>query len=68
MKSFKPYKKTTVSEKIVTTIRIDNETLAEIDKIANKIDVSRNELINQCIKYALDNLKNTEITDKKKND
>ena len=47
MKSFNPYKKTTTSEKIVTTIRINSETISEIDKVANKIDVSRNELINQ---------------------
>ncbi len=67
MKSFKPYKKLNASEKMVTTIRIDSETINEIDKIANEIDVSRNELINQCIRYALDNIKNNEI-DKKKND
>ena len=65
MKSFNPYKKTATSEKIVTTIRIDSETISEIDKVANKIDVSRNELINQCIRYALDNLKNNDFNQKK---
>lgn len=63
MKEFEPYRKPTTSEKVVATIRIDIETLEEIDKLAGKIDVSRNELINQCIKYALDNLKG-----KKEND
>ena len=65
MKEFEPYKKPTSSEKIVATIRIDTETLEEIDKLAGKIDVSRNELINQCIKYALDNLKDKDISNKK---
>ena len=68
MKEFEPYKKPTSSEKIVATIRIDTETLDEIDTIANSIDVSRNELINQCIRYALDNLKNKEFKGKKEND
>lgn len=57
MKEFKPYKKPTSIEKVVATIRIDNIMLEEIDKLASKIDISRNELIIQCIKYALDNLK-----------
>ncbi len=56
MKSFEPYKKPAANEKIVTTIRIDEKTLNEIDNVASKINVSRNELINQCIKYALENL------------
>jgi metal-responsive CopG/Arc/MetJ family transcriptional regulator len=57
MKEFEPYKKPTSIEKVVATIRIDNTMLEEIDKLANEIDISRNELINQCIRYALDNLK-----------
>ncbi len=68
MKEFEPYKKPTTSEKIVATIRIDIETLEEIDKLAGQIDVSRNELINQCIRYALDNLKNKETRGEKEND
>lgn len=66
MKEFEPYRKPTNSEKVVATIRIDIETLENIDKIASKFDISRNELINQCIKYALDNLKSKEIIDNKK--
>lgn len=35
------------------TIRIDFEKLEMIDKLASDYDLSRNELINQCISYAL---------------
>lgn len=68
MKEFQPYKKSTPSEKVVATIRVDLETLEEIDKLAGKIDISRNELINQCIEYALENLKNKDNKGKKEND
>lgn len=44
------------SEKIVISIRIENEKIEKIDEIANKIDISRNELINQCLDFALENL------------
>lgn len=46
----------TKSEKIVISIRIENEKIEKIDEIANKIDISRNELINQCLDFALNNL------------
>ena len=62
MKDFEP--KAIINEKVNTTIRIDSDTLEEIDILANEINISRNELINQCIKYALDNL-NTRNRDKK---
>lgn len=67
MKDFEPHKKISLNEKVVATIRISMETLEEIDQLAGKIDISRNELINQCIRYALDNLKNQgkEKTNKK---
>ncbi len=43
-------------DKIVTTVRIDKAFITKIDKIimeeGNKM--SRNEFINQCIKFALD--------------
>lgn len=68
MKDFEPYKKPTSVEKVVATIRVDLKTLEEIDKLAGKIDISRNELINQCIEYALENLKSKGDTDKKEND
>ena len=44
------------NEKIVISIRIDIDTLNEIDTEAMKIDISRNELITQCIEFALDNI------------
>lgn len=59
MNKFKPIKND--NEKIVISIRIDSNTLNKIDKEASKIDISRNELITQCIEFALDNIE----TDKK---
>ena len=53
MDGFKPVK----NEKTVISIRIDKEMLYSIDVIANKIDISRNEMIIQCIDYALKNFK-----------
>lgn len=59
MNKFKPIKND--NEKIVISIRINSNTLNKIDKEASKIDISRNELITQCIEFALDNIE----TDKK---
>ena len=53
VKKFKPTK----SEKTVISIRIDNDLLNLVDKMATKTNISRNELIIQCIDYALDNTK-----------
>lgn len=53
MSDFKPKK----TEKDVISIRINTDLLEEIDKTANNIDISRNELIVQCIEYALGNMK-----------
>ena len=66
MKEFEPFKKPTSIEKVVATIRIDNTMLDEIDKLANEIDISRNELINQCVEYALTNLEFKDNKGKKK--
>ena len=55
------------SEKVVISIRIENYKLEEIDKIAFKIDISRNELINQCLDYAINNLEFKNIKKEKKN-
>lgn len=46
----------TKNEKIVISIRMEQEKINRIDEIANKIDISRNELINQCLDFALENL------------
>lgn len=57
MKLFKPKK----SEKVVISIRIEDNKLEEIDKIASKIDISRNELIVQCLDFAIENLEFKEL-------
>jgi len=53
MKEFKPVK----SEKTVISIRLDVNTLKAIDDLSVKTDISRNELIVQCIDFALEHLK-----------
>ncbi len=52
MKRFQPTK----SEKIVITIRIEDYRIEELDKIASKINISRNELISQCLDFAIKNI------------
>ncbi len=52
MTNFNPVK----LEKTVISIRIDNELLKTVDEISFKTDISRNELIVQCIEYALNNM------------
>lgn len=51
MDLFKPVKQ----EKTVISIRLDVDTLKDIDDIAKETDISRNELIIQCIEFALKN-------------
>lgn len=43
-------------EKEVISMRISVETLQEIDTKAAAVGISRNELINQMIQYALSNM------------
>ena len=43
-------------EKEVISMRIPTELLREIDRQAGMINISRNEFINQCITFALDNM------------
>ena len=43
-------------DKIVISIRINKEKLENIDRIAHLNDISRNDLINQCLDYALENV------------
>jgi predicted HicB family RNase H-like nuclease len=52
MNDFKPIK----NEKCVISIRIDVKTLETIDNQANEANISRNEMIVQCVEYALKNL------------
>lgn len=49
MKKFLPRK----PEKEVISMRISLELLEEVDHRAAEFDISRNELINQCIMFAL---------------
>ena len=51
MAEFNPSK----TEKSVITVRIETELLNEIDELSGKIDISRNELIMQCIRFAMNN-------------
>lgn len=48
---FKPVK----PEKTVISIRLDADVLKVLDTLSNDTDISRNELILQCIDYALKN-------------
>ena len=56
MKNFTPTK----SEKEVISMRISSNMLATVDKMAAKYDISRNEFINQCITFALENIENND--------
>jgi len=53
MAGFIPFK----YEKIVVSIRIDRDMLCDVDRLASEIDISRNQMIIQCIEYALKNSK-----------
>lgn len=44
------------------SIRLENTLINRIDKIAFKTQMSRNQIIQKCIIYALDNLKIGEST------
>lgn len=52
MKNFVPKK----SEKDVISIRIDTKLLEKLDMLSAEADISRNEMIVQCIEYALSNM------------
>ena len=52
MDKFSPKK----PEQVVTTVRIPKAVVERVDKQAAKADISRNEFINQCILYALENM------------
>ncbi len=52
MEKFLPRK----PEKEVISMRLSLELLAEIDRRAAEFGISRNELINQCITFALTNM------------
>lgn len=56
MKKFLPRK----PEKEVISMRISLELLEEVDHRAAEFDISRNELINQCIMFALEHMDKSE--------
>ena len=64
MIKFNPFK----SEKIVITIRIEDYRVEELDKIANKLNISRNELISQCLDFAVRNIEFKKQNKKNKSD
>lgn len=47
-------------EKEVISMRISTDVLKIVDDKAAQIGISRNELMNQMIQYALDNMDNTD--------
>ena len=49
METFLPKKQ----DKEVISIRLPLKLLQEVDKESAKVDISRNEFINQCIEFAL---------------
>jgi len=59
MVEFKPSKVVSKSEKTIFSVRMDKDKLTEIDNIANKADMSRNELILQCIDFAISHMSAT---------
>lgn len=53
---FKPTKKELTNDKIIISLRMNINKLEQIDTIAGESDISRNELINQCIEFALEHI------------
>ena len=57
MEGFKPTEfKPVKAEKILISLRIDVEKLENIDSLASKSDISRNEFIMQSIDFALNHM------------
>ena len=63
---FIPHKRRMEEEYLQTTLRIKYNTIEILDQLATDLDMSRNELINQCIDYALENLKKPSNNEKEK--
>ena len=53
-------------EKEVISMRIPSNVLAELDSKAAYFEISRNEFINQCISFALENMDHTLSESKEK--
>lgn len=63
---FKPTKKPLTNDKIIISLRMNIDKLEQVDAIAGENDISRNELINQCIEFALEHLEKNSKEEKKK--
>lgn len=57
MEKFSPRK----NEKEVISMRISRDLLEELDQKSAAIGISRNELINQCVRFALDHMEDTTV-------
>lgn len=53
---FKPTKKPLTNDKIIISLHMNIDKLEQVDAIAGESDISRNELINQCIEFALEHI------------
>ncbi len=53
MCKFLPSKKINTNKNVIISLRTESSKVEKIDEIACKIDVSRNNLIDQCIDYSL---------------
>ena len=67
MKEFK-ITKDVHDKSVLKTIRIKESKLAELDKIANKNNISLNKLINTCIEFALDNIEENDNENENQSD
>lgn len=55
MVEFNP--KSKKKDKNLISFRIEKELLDEIDVLASKCDLSRNEFMTQCLRYAISNMR-----------
>lgn len=53
MVNFVPFK----NEKENISIWLESKTISKLEEVAGEVDISRNELISQCISFALENMK-----------
>lgn len=53
----KPYKKEPIS------LRMEIERIAQLDRLATKYDLSRSELVNRCVEYAISHMTDRDITE-----
>lgn len=50
---------------VLKTIRLKYATLQRVEELSKKSDISVNRLINECIEFALNNLTDEDLKDKK---